>query len=52
MTSKELADYLNIEERLIEKMDPRTRLMYERMAWVEGELNAGRRPAGVIVCEE
>jgi hypothetical protein len=52
MTDKELAGHLGIEERLIGKVDPKMRKAYERMIWAAGELNAGRRPPGVMVCKE
>jgi hypothetical protein len=52
LTDKQLSEYLGLEEHLVAKMPAGTRASYVHMAWVEKELNAGRRPRGVLVCEE
>lgn len=57
MTDEELAVYLGIAKakecgRIMAGITPEQRDMYERMAWVEEEVRAGRIPQGVIVCRE
>ena len=54
MDDKALAEYLGLTEKeanlVIPNLKPYQRLAYERMAVVEAVVNAGKIPAGVIVC--
>jgi len=58
MNDLELLAFVAIEpetdlaEHFLARITPEKRALYERMAFVCDELNAGRRPAGVIVCGE
>jgi hypothetical protein len=52
MTNQQLAFYLEMDITLVQKLSPQDREMYVRLAWVEHELKAGRKPAGVLVCED
>lgn len=57
MSDEELANFLGIGSdprwpKVISKLTQKQRDLYEHMYWVEQELNAGRRPAGVIVCHD
>jgi hypothetical protein len=55
MSDEDLAKFLGLHgdprwPGVIANLTPEKRAMYERMAWVTDELNAGRVPDGVMVC--